>query len=107
MHMPCGRSGVGSGRSTGMLSSVSPTNFMSWRLAPSTASPTGTPLASTSRLRLTPFLARSVGFGPVFFPPEGGLGHAPVQAQPAPVDALQAVVFQEARLPHLEEDPGV
>src|SRR4051794_18196472 len=104
MHMPCGCSGVGSGRSTGMLSSVSPTLFMSLRLAPSTASPTGTPLASTRRLRLTPFLARSVGFLPVFFPPEGRLGHAPVHTQPGPVDALQAVVLQKAGLPHLEGD---
>src|SRR5215468_9512503 len=87
-----------------MLSSVAWTIFMSLRLAPSTASPTGTPLASTSRLRLTPFLARSVGFLPVFFPPEGCLGHAPVHAQPGPVDPLQAVVFEQAGLPHLEED---
>src|ERR1700757_3471765 len=104
MHMPCGCSGVGSGRPTGMLSSVSPTIFMSLRLAPSTASPTGTPPASTSRLRLTPFLARSVGFLPVFFPPEGRLGHAPVHAQPGPVDAPRVVVFEESRLPQRQED---
>src|SRR5712664_2982580 len=102
--MPCGRSGVGSGRATGMLASVSPTIFMSWRLAPATANPTGTPSASTSRLRLTPFLARSVGFLPVFFPPEGRLGHAPIHTQPGPVDPLQAVVFEQAGLPHLEEN---
>jgi hypothetical protein len=53
---------------------------------------------------LTPFLARSVGFLPVFFPPEGRLGHAPVHTQPGPVNALQAVVFEQARLPHLEEE---
>jgi len=62
------------------------------------------PLPSTSRLRLTPLLARSVGFLPVFFPPEGRLGHAPVQAQPGPVDLLEVVVFVKAHLPHLEED---
>src|SRR5215467_11141597 len=100
MHMPCGCSGVGSGRSTGMLSSVAPTSFMSLRLAPSTASPTGTPLPSTSRLRLTPFLARSVGFFPVFFPPEGRLGHAPVHRQPGPVQPLPLVVAHQGRLPH-------
>jgi hypothetical protein len=77
---------------------------MSGRLAPSTARPTGTPLPSASWLRLTPLLARSVGFLPVFFPPEGRLGHAPVHRQPGPVDALQAVVLQQAGLPHLEED---
>jgi hypothetical protein len=53
---------------------------------------------------LTPFLARSVGFLPVFFPPEGCLGHAPVQAQPGPVDPFQAVVVEQAGLPQLEED---
>jgi hypothetical protein len=62
------------------------------------------PSASTSRLRLTPFLARSVGFLPVFFPPEGRLGHAPVHRQPRPVDALPVVVGQEACLPQRQED---
>ena len=62
------------------------------------------PLPSASWLRLTPFLARSVGFLPVFSPPEGRLGHAPVHRQPGPVDAPQAVVLQQARPPHLEED---
>src|SRR5205085_10415397 len=71
------------------------------------ARPAGTPWASTSRLRLTPFLARSVGFLPVFFPPEGRLGQAPVHRQPGPVQALQAVVFEQARLPHLQEDAGL
>ena len=65
------------------------------------------PSASTSRLRLTPRLARSVGFLPVFFPPEGGLGHAPIHRQPGPVQPLQAIVFQQALLPELEEDAGL
>src|SRR5262249_32814063 len=102
--MPCGCAAVGSGRSTGMLSSVASTIFMSLRLAPATASPTGTPLASTSRLRLTPFLPRSVGFLPVFFPPKGCLGHAPVHAQPGPVDALPVVIGHQPRLPQGQED---
>ena len=38
------------------LSSVARTSFMSWRLAPSTASPTGMTPASVNRLRLTPLL---------------------------------------------------
>src|SRR4051812_15049775 len=87
-----------------MLSSVASVSFTSWRLAPSTARPTGMPWASTSRLRLAPCLPRSVGFLPVFFPPEGRLGHAPVHAQPLPVDAPQAVVFQQPRLPQGQED---
>jgi hypothetical protein len=52
-------------------------------------------------------LARSVGFLPVFFPPEGRLGHAPVHAQERPVDALQGVVLEQAGLPELEEDAGL
>src|SRR5262249_39389790 len=102
MHIPWGCWGVGRGRSTGMLSNVSRTNFMSLRLAPSTARPTGTPEASTSTLRLTPPLARSVGFFPVFFPREGGLGHAPIETQPTPIAAREVVIFRQARLPHFQ-----
>src|SRR5262245_33239594 len=102
--MPCGSSALGTGRSTGMLSMVSRTIFMSGRLAPSIATPTGTPWPSTNWLRLTPCFARSVGFLPVFFPPEGRLGHAPVHAQEGPVNADEAVVFEQALLPELEED---
>src|SRR5438270_13378491 len=90
-----------------MLSSVSRTIFRSGRLAPSTASPTGMPRPSTSWLRLTPRLARSVGFLPVFFPPEGRLGHAPVQAQERPVDPPGTVVVEQPGLPPLEEHPGL
>ena len=61
------------------------------------------PLPSTSRLRLTPFLARSVGFLPVFFPPEGCLGHASIHTQPFPVDALQTVILQESGLPQRQK----
>ncbi len=62
------------------------------------------PFASTSRLRLTPFLARSVGFFPVFFPPERRFGHAPVHRQPGPIEALPVVVGQQAGLPQRLED---
>ena len=78
---PWGRSGVGAGRCTGRLSSVARANFMSWRLAPSTASPTGIPRPSVNRLRLTPVLPRSVGLGPVFPPAQGGLGYGSIHAQ--------------------------
>ena len=74
----CGRlRGVGRGRFTGMLESVSITSFWSCTLAPPTATPNGTPAASTRTDRLTPSLPRSVGFGPVFFPAQRRLGHAP------------------------------
>ena len=42
---------------------------------------------------------------PVFFPPEGRLGHAPVHAQPLPVNALQTRVFQQSGLPQRRKDP--
>src|ERR1022692_2965206 len=90
-----------------MLSRVARVSFMSLRLAPSTARPTGIPSASTNRLRLAPCLARSVGFFPVFFPPEGRLGHAPVHRQPGPVNAFPVVVGHQAGLPHLLEDAGL
>ena len=44
---------------------------------------------------------------PVFFPPEGRLGHAPVHAQPGPVDALEVVVGHQAQLPHGQKDAGL
>lgn len=53
---------------------------------------------------MTPFFARSVGFFPVFFSSQGGLGHAAIHAQPLPVDALEAVVVQQPLLPKFEEN---
>src|SRR5258707_10171454 len=107
MHSPCGRSGIGVGLWVAILLSVPATIFMSLRLAPSTARPTGMPAASTNKLRLVPCLARSVGFLPVFFPPEGRLGHAPVHAQPRPVDAFPVIVGQQAGFPHPLKDTSL
>src|SRR3954453_18827821 len=90
-----------------MLASVARVNFMSLRLAPSVARPTGMPFASTSRLRLAPRLPRAVGFLPVFFPPERRFGLAAVQPQPGPVDAFPAVVGEQASLPQGLEDAGL
>src|SRR5215510_8152295 len=103
--MPWGRFLVGRGRLTTTLLTVSLTNFMSGRLAPATTKPTGTPWPSVSRLRLTPLFARSVGLGPVFFPPKGGLGHRPVHAQPTPVDPLQVIKLFHSPFPQLQEYP--
>ena len=94
------------GRGTGRRSTVARTSFMSWRLAPSTASPTGIPWASVNRLRLTPRLPRSVGLGPVFSPAQGRLGHGPIQAQPTPVQTLQFVIAFQSHPPKLQEYPG-
>lgn len=83
----------------GRLSRGSSTLFMSDRLAPSTASPTGMPSASVSRLRLLRFLAWSVGFFACLFSPKGCLGHAPVHIQAGPIDPFPIVVGQEAEFP--------
>src|SRR5687767_5263755 len=90
-----------------MLSMVARTIFISCRLAPSTSRPIGTPCPSVSRLRLTPLLPRSVGFGPVFFSPERCLRHRSIHAQPVPVDALEFVKLLDACLPELQEDASL
>ena len=82
------------------------TSFISWRLAPSTARPTGMPPASVNRLRLTPLLPRSVGLGPVFPPAQRGFGQGPVHAQPTPVQTLQIVIAFQPGPPQLQEHPG-
>src|SRR2546422_6208338 len=76
---------------------------MSRTLAPATARASGTPSPSVRRERLVPDLARSVGFGPVFFPTQRGLRHRSIQALPAPVDPFQGVVLPERLLPEPEE----
>ena len=53
---------------------------------------------------MTPFLARSVGFFPVFFPPERRLGHAAIETQPGPVDSFPIVVGHQAVFPQRLED---
>src|SRR5262245_48713439 len=78
---------------------------MSGRLAPAATTPTGTPWPSVNRLRLTPLLARSVGLGPVFFPPERCLRHRPIHAEPPPVDPLQLLKLFHSRLPQLQKYP--
>src|SRR4029453_15264696 len=105
--MPCGCSRVGLGRSTGILSIVIRTNFMSLRLAPATARPLGMPFASVNTLRFTPALPRSVGFGPVFFPAQGRFGHRAVHAQPFPVYPLYFVILLQPGLPELKEHASV
>src|SRR6266550_8953070 len=101
MQSPCGSSSVGWGRSTGIDCSVSSTNFISVRLAPATARPIGTPRPSVWSDRLVPLLARSVGLGPVLFPPERGFGQHPVQRLPVPLDAHLRIIRLQARDPEL------
>src|SRR5260370_7350270 len=105
MQIPWGAAGVGSGLAIGILSRVSSTIFMSLRLAPSTAKPIGIPLASTNWLRLTPPLARSVGFLPVFFPPARPLGHAAVLPPPRPAAPSHPAPTRPPSLPHPSHTP--
>ena len=70
-------------------------------LAP--ASARGTPLPSVRRERFVPDLPRSVGLGPVFSPAERRLDQRSIEALPAPVDALQLIVFSECFLPEPKE----
>ena len=69
--------------------------------------PIGHAAPSVSTLRLTPRLARSVGLGPLFFPPQGGLGHRPIHGLPTPVDPFASVVFHQAHLPQLQKYAGL
>src|SRR5262245_39760002 len=92
-----------------MASRVASTNFISWRLAPSTATPSGIPCPSVSTLRLVPSLPRSVGFLPTFFPTQRGLGPSSVHRLPFPVEPLQLIILQQPLLPeplkHLRRPP--
>src|SRR5262249_56710997 len=68
---------------------VAPHARWSWTGAPAPTPPDGPPSRSTSRLCLLPFLARSVGLGPPFFPPEPGFAQSAVGALPVEVDVAQ------------------
>src|SRR5208337_4561553 len=106
MHMFCGLLLVARGRWTTIERNVPSTSLLSWQLAPSTATAIGIPCPSVSRLRLTPDFALSVGFLPVFSPPNGAFVIAPsihCHAQSSPFFFIQ---FQQSRLPHLLEDLG-
>ena len=83
---------------------VARTSFISCRLAPSTAKPMGIPCPSVSRLRLTPRLPRSVGFGPVFFPPERCFRHRAIHAQPVPINPVQFSELLYPSVPELQKD---
>lgn len=78
---------------------------MSGTLAPAMTTPSGPPSPSTSRLFLVPGLPRSVGFLPVFFPPEPGLAQHPVGRLPLPVHRPELVARLDQHCPDLLEDP--
>jgi hypothetical protein len=53
---------------------------------------------------LVPFLARSVGFFPTFFPPEPGLTQSTVRRLPAPIHGTQFVAFLDQNGPNPLKD---
>src|SRR6266852_781752 len=71
----------------------------------------GTPPPSVRTWRLVPPLARSVGFGPVFFPTQRGFVQGRIRGLPRPLQALGRVIVLEQqpphRLPHAVFDPAL
>src|SRR5512135_1260925 len=92
-HRCCVSSAVGSGRSTTIASIVASNSFCSTTLAPAITTPSGPPSPSLRTLFLVPFLPRSVGFLPAFFPPEPGLAQHRVGRLPFPLDPAELVAF--------------
>src|SRR5947209_6184905 len=84
---------------------VARSTFWSGTLAASITAPSGPPAPSTSPLRLVPFLPRSVGFLPTFFPPEPGLAQGPVGALPVPVNRAEFGALLDQQGPDAAEDP--
>src|SRR5260370_42434326 len=87
-----------------MASSVTASSLVSCTLAPAMTMASGPPAASTSTLRCTPRLPRSVGLGPMRSP-QPGLAHGPIGRLPRPVHAAQLVTALDEHRPDLHEDP--
>ena len=81
-----------------MASSVSASSLVSCRLAPAIVIPSGPPLASTTRLRFTPFSPGPWGFAPPN-PPPAGFAHGGVGRLPLPVHPAQRVTGLDQRGP--------
>jgi hypothetical protein len=73
---PCGRSGLGSGRSTGIEAIVVRASLKSFRFRAGRRDPERDTLTLAEEAPLR-FLALSVGFGPVSSPPNGAIPSAP------------------------------
>src|SRR5438046_9624397 len=105
--MCCGSSAVGSGRSTTIASIVSFSNRRSRTLAPAITTPSGPPWPSTTIDFLVPFLPRSVGFLPVFFPPEPGLAQHRISRLPLPLHPAEFVTLGGQDRPDPLHDPRI
>ena len=75
-----------------MLSKVGLKSFVSWTLAPATATLRGPPAASTRMLFLLPALPRSVGLRPMA-PPKTRFAYRAIRRLPFPVHAAQLLAF--------------
>src|SRR3954447_13558716 len=100
----CCSSSDGSGRATTIASIVSFKSFCSTTFAPAITIPSGPPSPSVTRLFFVPFLPRSVGFLPVFFPPEPGLAQHRVGRLPLPLHPAEFVALGDQHRPDLLED---
>src|SRR3954452_24453536 len=102
----CCSSAFGSGRSTTIASIVAAKSFCSTTFAPAITTPSGPPSPSVSRLFLVPFFPRSVGFLPVFFPPEPGLAQHRVATLPLPLHPAELIALGDQHRPDpLEHSP--
>src|SRR5437763_16561306 len=81
-------------------SSSSASAALSGVLAPVMTSAMGAPPPSVRTWRLVPDLARSVGFGPVFFPTQRRFVQGRVGGLPGPFQALRGVIVLEEQPPH-------
>src|SRR5664279_3351626 len=89
----------------GSASRVAFRSLWSLRLAPSHASPSGSPRASLRSERFAPF-ASICGVGAGLGAAERRLGHRPVGGQPGPIDADDRIVVEQPPPPDLVEDAG-
>src|SRR5205823_10181429 len=96
---------AGSGRSTTIASIVAFKSFCSTVFAPAMTTPSGPPSPSVNRLFLVPFFPRSVGFLPVFFPPEPGLAQHRVRRLPLPLHPAEFVTLGGQNRPDPLHDP--
>src|SRR5438093_4653164 len=81
-------------------SSSSASAALSGVLAAVITSAIGAPPPSVRTWRLVPDLARSVGFGPVFFPAQRSFVQGRVGGLPGPLQALRGVIVLEEQPPH-------
>src|SRR4051794_24396550 len=102
-HRCCSTSS-GSGRSTTIAPIVASSSLQSGTFAPAITAPSGPPSPSVTRLFLVPGFPRSVGFLPVFFPPEPGLAQHPVGRLPLPLDPAEFGALGHEHRPDLLED---